>query len=139
MGSVLFVEVKCLFSTTPKAEIFSKSSWIETEVNGGHWGDRTLNQTRSRHDRTRPVSDSSSLARGLGFTTGASGHSRDWRVWSGARGTSYVKGRSDAMARPVMIDWTRQVMSRSLLESIGRWHCGVRSIQAACPVTWSAT
>jgi hypothetical protein len=40
---VLFVEVKRLFFTTPVAEIFSKPSWIETEANGGHWGDRTLN------------------------------------------------------------------------------------------------
>jgi hypothetical protein len=31
-----FVKVKCLFSTTPEAENFSKSSWIETKVNGGH-------------------------------------------------------------------------------------------------------
>jgi hypothetical protein len=75
--SALFMEVKCIFFTTSEAEIFSKSLWIETEANGGHWGDRTLNRTWSRHDRTRPVSDSSSLARGLGFTTGVSGHSRD--------------------------------------------------------------
>jgi hypothetical protein len=34
--SMLFVEVKRLFLTTPVAEIFSKSSWIETEANGGH-------------------------------------------------------------------------------------------------------
>jgi hypothetical protein len=72
-----FVEVKRLFSTTPEAEIFPKSLWTETEANGGHWGDRTLNRTRSRHDRTRPVSDNSCMARGLGFTTGASSHSRD--------------------------------------------------------------
>jgi hypothetical protein len=32
----IFMEMKCLFSTTPVAEIFSKSSWIETETNGGH-------------------------------------------------------------------------------------------------------
>jgi hypothetical protein len=32
----LFVEVKCIFSTTPVAEILSKSSWIETEANGCH-------------------------------------------------------------------------------------------------------
>jgi hypothetical protein len=31
-----FVEVKCIFFTTPEVEIFSKSSWIETEANGGH-------------------------------------------------------------------------------------------------------
>jgi hypothetical protein len=61
--SALFVEVKRLFSTTLEAEIFSKSSWIETEVNGSHRGDRTLNQMRSRYDRTRPVSGSGSQAR----------------------------------------------------------------------------
>jgi hypothetical protein len=133
--SVLFVEVKHLFSTTPEAEIFSKSSWIETEANGGHWGDRT----RSRHDRTRPVSDSSSLARGLGFSTGASGHSWDQRVRSGARGTANAKGRSDVVARPDTIDRTRPVVCGCLLESIGCWHCGVRSVQAACPIAWSAT
>jgi hypothetical protein len=30
------VEVKCIFSTMPEAENFSESSWIETEMNGGH-------------------------------------------------------------------------------------------------------
>jgi hypothetical protein len=133
--STLFVEVKRLFSTMPVAEIFSKSSWIEIEANGSHWGDRT----RYRHDRTCPVSDSSSLARGLGFTIGASGHSRDRHVRSGARGTTNAKGRSDAVARPVTIDRTRPVVSGSLRESTGRWHCGVRLVQAACPVAWSAT
>jgi hypothetical protein len=57
------MEVKCLFSTTLEAEIFSKSSWIETEANGGHRGDRTLNRTRSRYDQTRLVSGSDSQAR----------------------------------------------------------------------------
>jgi hypothetical protein len=60
--STLFVEVKHLFSTTPEVEIFSKSSWIEMEANEGHWGDRTLNRTRSRYDRMRPVSGSGSQA-----------------------------------------------------------------------------
>jgi hypothetical protein len=82
------------------------------EANGGHWGDRTLNRTRSRHNRTRPVSDSSSLARGLGFTTSVSGHSWDQRVQSGARGTTNAKGRSDVVARPVICG--------CLLESTGR-------------------
>jgi hypothetical protein len=48
--SVLFGEVKRLFSTTPEVG-------KETEVNGGHCGDRTLH-------RTRPVSSHSSQARG---------------------------------------------------------------------------
>jgi hypothetical protein len=60
--SALFMEVKCIFSTTLEAEIFSKESWIETEANEGHWRDQTLNQTWSQHDRTCPVSSSSSLA-----------------------------------------------------------------------------
>jgi hypothetical protein len=58
--STLFVEVKRLFSTTSETEFFSKSSWIEPEANGGHWGDRMLNWTRPRYDQTRPVSGSSS-------------------------------------------------------------------------------
>jgi hypothetical protein len=128
------VEVKCIFSTIPEAEIFSKSPWIETEANGGHWGDRT----RSRHDRTRSVSDSSSLARGLRFTTDVTGHSWDRRVRSGARGTTNAKDRSDAVARPVTFDRTRQVVSGILLESTGRWHCRVRLVQATHTVTWSA-
>jgi hypothetical protein len=45
----LFGEVKHLFSTTPKVR-------KETEVNGGHRGDRTLDRTRSLYDRTRLVS-----------------------------------------------------------------------------------
>jgi hypothetical protein len=47
--SVLFGEVKCLFSTVPEVR-------KETEANGGHRDDRTLDQTRSLYDRTRPVS-----------------------------------------------------------------------------------
>jgi hypothetical protein len=42
VGFDVFVEIKCIFSTTPKAKIFSKSSWIETAVNEGHWYYRTL-------------------------------------------------------------------------------------------------
>jgi hypothetical protein len=47
--SMLFGEVKCLFSTVPKVR-------KEMEANGGHCGDRTLHRTRSRFDRMRPVS-----------------------------------------------------------------------------------
>jgi hypothetical protein len=68
--------LKCLFSTTLEVG-------EETEANGGHRGDRTLNQTRSRFDQMRPVQQSG--ARVLGFATGASGHSRDRRVRSGAQ------------------------------------------------------
>jgi hypothetical protein len=106
-----FVKVERLFSTTPKAEIFSKSSWIETETNGGHWCDQTLNRTRSRHVRTRPVSDNSSMAHGLGFITGTYGHSLDRRVRSGARGTTNTKGRSDASGRVWMLTGIDQTLS----------------------------
>jgi hypothetical protein len=34
-----------IFSTMLEAEIFSKSLWIETEVNECRWGDRTLDRT----------------------------------------------------------------------------------------------
>jgi hypothetical protein len=47
--SGVFEELKRLFSTTPEVG-------KETEANGGHRGDQTLNQTWSLHDRTRPVS-----------------------------------------------------------------------------------
>jgi hypothetical protein len=139
MGLALFVEVKRLFSPTPETKFFSKSSWIETETNGGHWGDWTLNRTRSWHVQTSPISNSCCLAHGLGFTIGASGHSRDRRVQSGAKGIANAKVRSDTVARPVTIDRTRQVMCGSLLESTRRWHCGVRSVQTSCSIMWSAT
>jgi hypothetical protein len=85
--SGVFEDLKCLFSTTPEAENFSKSSWIETAANGGHWCDRT----RSRHDRTRPVSVStSSQARELGFATGASGLSWNQSVQSRTQRTARV-------------------------------------------------
>jgi hypothetical protein len=47
--SGVFEKLKRLFSTTPEVE-------KETEANGGHRGDRTVNRTRSLVDRTRPVS-----------------------------------------------------------------------------------
>jgi hypothetical protein len=77
-GLGLFMEVKRLFFTTPETEIFSKSSWIETEANGGHWGDRTLNQTWSQNQR----------GAGAVSLTGASGRSRDRRVRSSPRETA---------------------------------------------------
>jgi hypothetical protein len=54
----LFGEVKRLFSTAPKVR-------KETEANGGHCGDWTLHRTRSRYDRTRPVSSIRSARLGL--------------------------------------------------------------------------
>jgi hypothetical protein len=47
--SALFGEVKYLFSSAPEVG-------KETEANGGHRGDRTLDRTRSLYDQTRPVS-----------------------------------------------------------------------------------
>jgi hypothetical protein len=98
-----------VFSTFCGSEtpIFHCSGGEEMETNGGHRGDRTLSRTRSRRNQTRPVSNSGSLARGLGFSTGASGHSRERRIWSGARETANVKGRSDIVTRPVTIDRSR--------------------------------
>jgi hypothetical protein len=45
----LFGEVKCLFSTASEVR-------KETEANGCHKDNRTLDRTRSLYDRTRPVS-----------------------------------------------------------------------------------
>jgi hypothetical protein len=47
--SDVFEELKQLFSTTPEVR-------EETEANGGHRGDRTLDRTRSLFDRTNLVS-----------------------------------------------------------------------------------
>jgi hypothetical protein len=118
--SALFVEVKCIFSTMPVAEIFSKSSWIETKANGGHWGDRTLNRTRFRLDRTCPVSGSS-CAR--------------WRVRSHAIGR--VRSRAGAY-------WKRldagTVTSGSSCGASGRWLTGASAVRLVCPVVaWSAS
>jgi hypothetical protein len=97
--STLFGEVKCLFSTAPEV---GKG----TEANGGHCGDRTLHWTRSRFDRTRPVSSqqlsgvrvcdrtliwpdqrvrSVLLCAEEERATGASGPSRNRSIWSGVQ------------------------------------------------------
>jgi hypothetical protein len=88
--SALFGEVKCLFSTTLEVR-------KETEVNGGHCGDRTLHRTRSRFDQMRTVnSQQLSGTRVLGFLTGR---------WSGLTSTSgqftCVQKKSARPARPV--------------------------------------
>jgi hypothetical protein len=69
----------------------------ETEANDGHCGDQTLHQTRSRFDRTCPVSSQQlSGARVLGFLTGR---------WSGLTSASgqftCVQKKSVRLARPV--------------------------------------
>jgi hypothetical protein len=136
--SALFVEVKCIFSATPVAEIFSKSSWIETKANGGHWGDRTLYQTRSWLDRTRPVSGSCCAWRGaLGFTTGTSGPSRDRRVRSSPRkiaksARSIRRYGASCHDRPDASDRERELTRND--RTLALW----RSIRLeACPVAVS--
>jgi hypothetical protein len=92
--SGIFDKLKRLFSTTPKVR-------KETEANGGHRGDRTLNRTRYLYDRTHPVSvQCLRLFQVDDRTRSASGHRR-----------------SDASGR-----------SGSLLDSNRSWHCGVRSV-----------
>jgi hypothetical protein len=77
--SGVFEELKRLFSTTLEVR-------KEMEANEGHSGDRMSNRTRSRFDRTRPVSSTQqSDARVLGFATGASGPSRNRSVRSGTQ------------------------------------------------------
>jgi hypothetical protein len=101
--STLFVEVKRLFFTTPEVG-------TETEANEGHQGDRTLHRTRSRFDRTRPVSSTQqSGARVLGFATGASCPSWDRSVRSGTQ-------RSRAWRRA---DRTRGVSSHTRSNASG--------------------
>jgi hypothetical protein len=84
--SVLFGKVKCLFSTAPEVG-------KETEANGGHRGDRTL-------DRTRPVSVQ--LLRVFQLddrTRSASGHCRPDA--SGRPGSLLDSNRTLALWRPV--------------------------------------
>jgi hypothetical protein len=102
--SGVFEDLKYLFFTTPEVE-------KETEANGGHRGDRTLHRTRSWYDQTRLVSSmQQSGAEVLGFATGASGHSWDWLVRSGAqRELKFVRSIERA-ARPVTRDRTRPVI-----------------------------
>jgi hypothetical protein len=68
--SGVFEELKRLFSTTPEVG-------NQTEANGGHRSDRTLDRTRSLFDRTRPVSvQRVRVFQLFDRTRGASGHSR---------------------------------------------------------------
>jgi hypothetical protein len=59
----------------------------------------------------------------LGLCTGASGQTPE-KLRS-------TRGRSDAVVRQVTFDRTRQVTSGCLLETTGRWHCGVRYVKLA--------
>jgi hypothetical protein len=115
--SGVFKELKYLFSTTLEVG-------EETEANGGHSGDWTLNRTQSWFDWTRPVS--STQPRLLGFATGASGQAPR----GVARGVELI-GRA---ARPVTRDRMRPVVEGAYWTLTGRWHCRVRSLRGARPV-----
>jgi hypothetical protein len=101
---------------------------IQTEVNGGHRGDRTLH-------RTRPVSSmQQSGARVLGFATGVSDHSWDWRVRSGAQRELKLARSIERAVRSVTRDRTRPVVEGAYWTPTGRWHCHVQSLPRARPV-----
>jgi hypothetical protein len=129
--SSVFEELKCLFSTSSEVE-------KETEVNGGHSGDRTLHRTRSRYDRTCPVSTTQqSDAWVLGFATGASGHSRDRRVRSGDQRKLKFARLIGRAVRSVTHDRTCLVVEGAYCTLTGRWHCRVRSFPGARSVVAS--
>jgi hypothetical protein len=112
-----------------KTPIFHCAGGKETEAKGSHWGDRTLDRTLNRTpDRTRLARPVSSFrvqrmrapARPVGHGSSASDQVLEE--------LHCTRGRSDTVARPIMIDRTRPVVCGYLLESIGRWHCGVQSV-----------
>jgi hypothetical protein len=91
--SDVFEELKRLFSTTPEVE-------KETEANGGHRGDRTLDWTRSLFDQTRPVSvQRLRMFLFLIGRDGASGHCRPDA--SGRSGSLLDSNRTLALWHPV--------------------------------------
>jgi hypothetical protein len=129
--SGVFGNLKCLFSTTSEVR-------KETEANGGHRGDRTLHRTRSWYDRTRLVSTSQqSGAWVLGFATGASGHSRDRHVRSGAQKELWFARMIVRGARPVTRDRTRPIVEGAYWTLTRCGHCRVRSLTGARPVVTS--
>jgi hypothetical protein len=72
----------------------------ETEANGGHRGDRTLDRTRSLFDRTRPVSvQRLRVFQFVDETRSASGHCRSDA--SGRSGSLLDSNRKLALWRPV--------------------------------------
>jgi hypothetical protein len=84
-------EMKCLFSIAPEARKCGESPKCFSLKNSN----RTLNRTRSRFDRMRPVS--STWCGHYGFATGASGPSRNRSIRSGTQ-----RGRAWRRA-----NWTR--------------------------------
>jgi hypothetical protein len=121
--SGIFEELKCLFSTTPEVK-------KETEANGGHRGDQTLHRTRSRFDRTCPVSSQQLLGtQVLGFLT------ERWSSLTSASGQfSSVQKKSVRPARPVP-HGTRASGQASRGVERSRVMIG----RAVCPVTCDRT
>jgi hypothetical protein len=124
--SCIFEDLKCLFSTTPEVG-------EDTEANGGHRGDRTLNRTWSRFDQTCPVSSTRQLgARVLGFATGAFGPSRNRSVRSGTQRSSAWRRANRTRGASSHMRSDASGRKRSSLEPLwtttGRWHCHVRSL-----------
>jgi hypothetical protein len=139
-------------SETP---IFHCAGGEETETNGGLLIDWTLDQMRSRHDQTRPVSGSCCAWRGaLGFATGAYGPSRDRRVRSSPRETAKSArsiGRCGASGhdRPDASGRERELTGRpdagtvasgSSCSASGHWLTGAGAVRSARPVVaWRAS
>jgi hypothetical protein len=115
-GFGAFVEMKRLFFTAPEAK-----KWRQKEVTGmtGAGSDAA---GVSGQFIPRAVAGRAPV-RPVGHGTGASSQALE-KLRS-------TRGQSDAVARQVMIDRTRPVMSGCLLESTGRWHYGIWSVQAA--------
>jgi hypothetical protein len=84
--------------------------------------------------RVRSVQRKQSGARVLGFTTGASGHSRDRRVRSVAQRELRFTRTIGRAARPVTHDRTRPIVEGAYWTQTGCWHCRVRSLREARPV-----
>jgi hypothetical protein len=119
--SALFGEVKCLFSTALEVR-------KETEANGGHCGDRTLHRTRSRFDRTRPVSSQQlSGARVCDRTL----------VWPDQRVLSILLCTEEKSARPARPVPNGTGVSGQASRRAER--SGVTIGRAACPVTYDRT
>jgi hypothetical protein len=73
----------------------------------------------------------------LGFATGASGHSRDQRVWPVAQRNLQLARMIERAARPVTHDRTRLIVEGAYWTLTGRVHYRVRSLRGARPVVAS--
>jgi hypothetical protein len=84
--------------------------------------------------RVRSVQTQQSDTWVLGFATGASGHSWDRRVRSGAQRELQFTRSIGRAARPVTRDRTRPVVERAYWTPTGCWQCRVRSLPRVRPV-----